>query len=160
MPSGLKAALRRSRPFLRQEHLVVTASFSARSARRPSRVHIAVVAWDGEVPDTPQRVALAVVARRRSERLARSSASASAPSARSILNISAVSRDYHARPKTAVTSRVQCVQRGGRHIKHFWGGEMNVRRPIPDRIRAALRSDAIWTILDTTPRARADWYPS
>jgi predicted dithiol-disulfide oxidoreductase (DUF899 family) len=89
-------------------------------------------AWDGEVPDVQQRVALAVVARSPIERLVGGDDAA--------FNV--------------------FTRRDGT-IRHFWGGEMNGASADPGQDpRGAPDLMPLWTILDVTPEGRGTaWYP-
>jgi predicted dithiol-disulfide oxidoreductase (DUF899 family) len=120
-------------------------------------------AWDGEVPDIQQRVALAVVARSPIERLVAFKRERgwhhlplySDPSGE-------FSRDYHALTKDGGDDAAFNVftRRDGT-IRHFWGGEMNGASADPGQDpRGAPDLMPIWTILDVTPEGRGkDWYP-
>jgi predicted dithiol-disulfide oxidoreductase (DUF899 family) len=45
-------------------------------------------------------------------------------------------------------------------IHHFWSGEMGSETADPGQDpRGAPDMDPLWTILDTTPEGRGDWYP-
>jgi predicted dithiol-disulfide oxidoreductase (DUF899 family) len=120
-------------------------------------------AWDGEVPDIQQRVALAVVARSPIERLVAFKRERgwhylplfSDPSGE-------FSRDYHALTKDGGDDAAFNVfaRRDGT-IRHFWGGEMNGASADPGQDpRGAPDLMPLWTILDVTPEGRGtDWYP-
>ena len=120
-------------------------------------------AWDGEVPDITQRVALAVIARSPIERLTAFKRGRgwhhlplfSDPSGD-------FSRDYFALTKDGGDDAAFNIftRRGGR-IRHFWAGEMSGATADPGQDpRGAPDLMPIWTVLDCTPEGRGtDWYP-
>jgi predicted dithiol-disulfide oxidoreductase (DUF899 family) len=120
-------------------------------------------AWDGEVPDITQRVALAVVARSPIERLMafkRERGWHYLPLFSD--STGEFSRDYHALSKDGGDDAAFNVfTRQGATIRHFWGGEMNGASADPGQDpRGAPDLMPIWTILDVTPEGRGrDWYP-
>ena len=124
-------------------------------------------AWDGEVPDIRQRVALAVVARSPIERLKAFKRERGWHFLPLFSDISGeFSRDYHALTKDSgddAAFNVFTRQREakGATIRHFWGGEMNAASADPGQDpRGAPDLMPIWTILDVTPQGRGtDWYP-
>jgi predicted dithiol-disulfide oxidoreductase (DUF899 family) len=124
-------------------------------------------AWDGEVPDIQQRVALAVVARSPIERLLAFKRERGWHHLPLFSDTSGeFSRDYHALTKAGgddpafnVFTRLQ--EANGLKIRHFWGGEMNGASADPGQDpRGAPDLMPLWTILDVTPEGRGtDWYP-
>jgi len=120
-------------------------------------------AWDGEVPDIQQRVALAVVARSPIERLQAFKRQRgwhhlplySDPTEE-------FSRDYHGLTSNGGDDAAFNVftRRGGT-IRHFWSGEMDSASADPGQDpRGAPDLMPLWTILDVTPEGRGtDWYP-
>jgi predicted dithiol-disulfide oxidoreductase (DUF899 family) len=120
-------------------------------------------AWDGEVPDILQRVALAVVARSAIERLKAFKRERGWHYLPLYQDISGeFSRDYHAPTKDGGDDAAFNVftKRDGA-IRHFWGGEMNAASADPGQDpRGAPDLMPLWTILDVTPEGRGtDWYP-
>jgi predicted dithiol-disulfide oxidoreductase (DUF899 family) len=120
-------------------------------------------AWDGEVPDIQQRVALAVIARSPIERLTAFKRERGWHYLPLFSDTSGeFSRDYHALTKDGGDDAAFNVftRRGGT-IRHFWGGEMNSKSADPGQDpRGAPDLMPIWTILDVTPEGRGtDWYP-
>jgi predicted dithiol-disulfide oxidoreductase (DUF899 family) len=120
-------------------------------------------AWDGEVPDIRQRVALAVVARSLIERLVafkRERGWHHLPLFSDICG--EFSRDYHALTRDGGDDAAFNVftRRDG-PIRHFWGGEMNGASADPGQDpRGAPDLMPLWTILDVTPEERGtSWYP-
>jgi predicted dithiol-disulfide oxidoreductase (DUF899 family) len=124
-------------------------------------------AWDGEVPDILQRVALAVVARSPIERLKAFKRERGWHYLPLYSDISGeFSRDYHALTKdggddAAFNVFVRRKEAGRVTIRHFWGGEMNGASSDPGQDpRGAPDPMPLWTILDVTPEGRgSDWYP-
>ena len=124
-------------------------------------------AWDGEVPDIQQRVALAVVARSPIERLKAFKRERGWHFLPLFSDISGeFSRDYHALTKdggddAAFNVFTQQREAKGATIRHFWGGEMNgASADSGQDPRGAPDLMPIWTILDVTPQGRGtDWYP-
>ena len=120
-------------------------------------------AWDGEVPDILQRVALAVVARSSIERLKTFKRERGWHYLPLYQDLSGeFSRDYHALTKDGGDDAAFNVftRRDGT-IRHFWAGEMNGASADPGQDpRGAPDLMPLWTILDVTPEGRGkDWYP-
>jgi len=124
-------------------------------------------AWDGEVPDIQQRVALAVVARSPIQRLKAFKRERGWHHLPLFSDLSGeFSRDYHALTKdggddAAFNVFTRRQDANGSTIRHFWGGEMNGGSADPGQDpRGAPDLMPIWTILDVTPQGRGtDWYP-
>jgi predicted dithiol-disulfide oxidoreductase (DUF899 family) len=120
-------------------------------------------AWDGEVPDIQQRVALAIVARSPIERLKTFKRERGWHHLPLFSDISGeFSHDYHGLTKDGGDDAAFNVfTRSGAAIRHFWGGEMNGASADPGQDpRGAPDLMPIWTILDVTPEGRGtDWYP-
>jgi predicted dithiol-disulfide oxidoreductase (DUF899 family) len=120
-------------------------------------------AWDGEVPDIQQRVALAVVARSPIERLVAFKRERGWRHLPLYQDVSfEFSRDYHGLTENGGDDAgFNVFTRNGGTIRHFWGGEMNGASSDPGQDpRGAPDLMPIWTILDTTPEGRGtDWYP-
>ena len=124
-------------------------------------------AWDGEVPDIQQRVALAVVARSPIERLNAFKRERGWHFLPLFSDISGeFSGDYHALTKdggddAAFNVFTRQREAKGATIRHFWGGEMNGASADPGQDpRGAPDLMPIWTILDVTPQGRGtNWYP-
>jgi predicted dithiol-disulfide oxidoreductase (DUF899 family) len=120
-------------------------------------------AWDGEVPDIQQRVALAVVARSPIERLVAFKRERGWRHLPLYQDISfEFSRDYYGLTENGGDDAgFNVFTRRAGTIRHFWGGEMNGASSDPGQDpRGAPDLMPIWTILDTTPEGRGtDWYP-
>jgi predicted dithiol-disulfide oxidoreductase (DUF899 family) len=120
-------------------------------------------AWDGEVPDIQQRVALAIVARSPIARLAAFKRERGWHYLPLFSDLSGeFSRDYHALTKDGGDDPAFNVfTRKDGTIRHFWGGEMDNASADPGQDpRGAPDLMPIWTILDATPEGRGtNWYP-
>jgi predicted dithiol-disulfide oxidoreductase (DUF899 family) len=124
-------------------------------------------AWDGEVPDIQQRVALAIVARSPIARLVAFKRERGWHHLPLYCDITGeFSRDYHGLTKEGGDDAAFSVftrRREGSNvvIRHFWGGEMNGASSDPGQDpRGAPDLMPLWTILDVTPEGRGtDWYP-
>jgi predicted dithiol-disulfide oxidoreductase (DUF899 family) len=120
-------------------------------------------AWDGEVPDITQRVALAIVARSPIERLTAFKRERGWRHLPLFCDLDGdYSRDYHGIGKDGGDDAAFNVftRRDGT-IRHFWAGEMSAASADPGQDpRGAPDLMPIWTILDCTPEGRGtDWYP-
>jgi predicted dithiol-disulfide oxidoreductase (DUF899 family) len=120
-------------------------------------------AWDGEVPDITQRVALAIVARSPIERLIAFKRRRGWHHLPLFSDSSGdYSRDYHALTADGGDdAAVNVFTRRDGTIRHFWAGEMFAATADPGQDpRGAPDLMPIWTILDMTPEGRGkDWYP-
>jgi len=120
-------------------------------------------AWDGEVPDITQRVALAVVARSPIERLTAFKRQRGWHYLPLWSDTSGeFSRDYHGvTPEGGDDAAFNVFTKRDGRIRHFWAGEMNGATADPGQDpRGAPDLMPIWTILDVTPEGRGtDWYP-
>lgn len=120
-------------------------------------------AWDGEVPDIQQRVALAIVARSPIERLKAFKRERGWHHLPLFTDLSGeFSRDYHGLTREGGDDAAFNVfSRRGGTIRHFWGGEMNGASADPGQDpRGAPDLMPLWTILDVTPEGRGtNWYP-
>ncbi|TCU11200.1 DUF899 family protein [Rhizobium sullae] len=120
-------------------------------------------AWDGEVPDMQQRVALAVVARSPIERLLSFKKERGWRYLPLYSDIDGdYSRDYRALGEGGSDdAALNVFTRRDGTIRHFWSEEMGQVTADPGQDpRGAPDPMPIWTVLDTTPEGRpADWYP-
>ena len=120
-------------------------------------------AWDGEVPDIEQRVAMAVIATSPIERLQ------AFKRERGWHHLGLYSsqgnnfnRDYAGEtPENDDIPALNVFTRRDGTIRHFWAGEMTGATADPGQDpRGAPDLMPLWTILDVTPEGRgADWYP-
>lgn len=120
-------------------------------------------AWDGEVPDMLQQVALAVVARSPIERLLAFKKERGWRYLPLYSDTSdEFSRDYHAVGEgDSDDAAFNVFTRRDGVIRHFWSGEMGGVTADPGQDpRGAPDLMPIWTVLDTTPQGRQPhWYP-
>jgi predicted dithiol-disulfide oxidoreductase (DUF899 family) len=124
-------------------------------------------AWEGEVPDIQQRIALAVVARSPIERLVAFKRERGWRYLPLFSDVSGeFSRDYHGLTANGGDDAAFNVftrrrEANGVTIRHFWGGEMSGASADPGQDpRGAPDLMPIWTILDVTPEGRGtNWYP-
>jgi predicted dithiol-disulfide oxidoreductase (DUF899 family) len=120
-------------------------------------------AWDGEVPDITQRVALAIVARSPIERLVAFKRQRGWHHLPLYSDLSGdYSRDYYGIGKDGGDDAgFNVFTRRDGAIRHFWAGEMTGATADPGQDpRGAPDLMPIWTILDCTPEGRGtDWYP-
>lgn len=120
-------------------------------------------AWDGEVPDIRQRIAVAAIARSPIERLL------AVKRERGWRHLSLYSdvtgdfsRDYHnVGADGGDEANLHIFTRRDGIIRHFWSGEMGAESADPGQdARGAPDLMPIWTILDSTPEGRdPHWYP-
>lgn len=145
------------------ETLVVYSYMFGPQRKNPCPMCTSLMAsWDHKVPDIEQRLALAMVARSPIARLVE------AKQARGWRHLKlysdesgAFTRDY-VNPEDADMPAYTVFTRRDGTIRHFWSGEMfgeGMSDPGQDP-RGAPDPDPLWTLFDTTPEGRGDWYPS
>jgi predicted dithiol-disulfide oxidoreductase (DUF899 family) len=118
-------------------------------------------AWDGEVRDVEQRVALAVVARSPIERLVQFKKERGWRDLKLYSDVSGdYTRDYVSANDADMPAFNVFTRRDGT-IRHFWSSEMGGETADPGQDpRGAPDLMPLWTILDATPEGRGtDWYP-
>jgi predicted dithiol-disulfide oxidoreductase (DUF899 family) len=118
-------------------------------------------AWDGEVADVEQRIALVAIARSPIERIV---AFKKERGWRRLKVLSDSSGDYTRAYVSADDEDVPGLNvftRRDGTLRHFWSGEMGGATADPGQDpRGAPDLMPLWTLLDTTPDGRgADWYP-
>ena len=161
---GVDGPISFSELFADKETLVVYSYMFGPQRERPCPMCTSLLsAWDGEVPDMQQRVALAVVARSPLERLLAFKKERGWHHLPLYSDTTdEYSRDYHAIGKDGSDDAAFNVftRRDGT-IRHFWGGEMGGVTADPgEDPRGAPDLMPLWTVLDSTPEGRApDWYP-
>lgn len=119
-------------------------------------------AWDGVVPNIEQRIALAVVARSRYDRIAKYAQN------RGWRNLSFYcdgSGDFTADfvgDRDADVPAYTVFKREDGEIRHFYSGEASVEMADPGQDpHNAPDMNPLWVLLDTTPEGRrSDWYPT
>lgn len=120
-------------------------------------------AWDGEVPDIQQNVALAVTARSPIDRLLAVRDERGWRHMPLYCDVDgAFSRDYHAvTPEGGDDAGLHVFTRRDGTVRHFWSGEMGGETADPgEDPRGAPDLMPLWTVLDCTPEGRRpDWYP-
>jgi predicted dithiol-disulfide oxidoreductase (DUF899 family) len=117
--------------------------------------------WEEKVPDIEQRVAFAMVARSRIDRLVAAKRARGWTKLKVYSdNNGAFTRDYVSAEDADVPGYTVFTRKDGA-IRHFWSGEMSVDMADPGQDpRGAPDLDPLWTLLDTTPEGRGtDWYP-
>jgi predicted dithiol-disulfide oxidoreductase (DUF899 family) len=120
-------------------------------------------AWDGEVPDIQQNVALAIIARSPIERLFAFKKERGWHHLPLYSDLSGeFSRDYYGvTPDGDDIPEINVFTRRDGTIRHFWSGEMGPETADPGQDpRGAPDLMPLWTIIDSTPEGRAPtWYP-
>jgi predicted dithiol-disulfide oxidoreductase (DUF899 family) len=118
-------------------------------------------AWDGEVRDIEQRVALAAVARSPIDRLIEFKKERGWRHLKVFSDASGdFTRDYVSREDADIPALNVFTRRDGT-IRHFWSAEMGFETADPGQDpRGAPDLMPLWIILDNTPEGRdEDWYP-
>jgi predicted dithiol-disulfide oxidoreductase (DUF899 family) len=118
-------------------------------------------AWDGEVLDVEQRIALVAVARSPVKRLAAFKKERGWHNLRVFSDTGGdYTRDYVSAEDADVPAFNVFTRRDGT-IRHFWSGEMGAATADPGQDpRGAPDLMPLWTILDATPEGRGtNWYP-
>jgi len=116
--------------------------------------------WELHVADIEQRAGFAMMARSPIQRLIE------AKKARGWTRLKvysdsegAYTRDYVSAEDADMPGYNVFTRRNG-VIRHFWAGEMSGEMADPGQDpRGAPDMDSLWTLLDTTPEGRGDWYP-
>jgi predicted dithiol-disulfide oxidoreductase (DUF899 family) len=120
-------------------------------------------AWDGEVPDIQQNVALAIIARSPIEKLLAFKKERGWHYLPLYTDLSGeFSRDYYGVTlKGDDIPEINVFTRRDGTIRHFWAGEMAPETADPGQDpRGAPDLMPLWTIIDVTPEGRAPtWYP-
>ena len=120
-----------------------------------------MAAWDGEVLDVEQRMALVMVARSPIERLLKVKKERGWRNLRLYSDTGGdFTRDYVSADDADMPAFNVFSRRDGT-IRHFWSGEMGGSTADPGQDpRGAPDLMPLWTILDSTPEGRGtDWYP-
>ncbi len=118
-------------------------------------------AWDGEVLDIEQRIALVAVARSPIQRLGAFKKERGWDNLKVYSDMSSdYTRDYVSADDEDVPAFNVFTRRDGT-IRHFWSGEMGASTADPGQDpRGAPDLMPLWNILDMTPDGRGtDWYP-
>lgn len=120
-----------------------------------------MASWEGKVPDIEQRVALAMVARSPIDRLKAAKAARGWTQLKVYADTDgAFTRDYVSAEDADIPAYTVFTKRDGK-IRHFYSVEMSDKMSDPGQDpRSAPDPDPLWTLLDTTPEGRGNWYPS
>lgn len=149
--------------FGRHDTLVVYSYMFGPERERPCPMCTSLLsAWDGEVPDITQRVALAIVARSPLPKLLQFKKERGWHHLPLFSDLNGnYSRDYHGWQDGQDEPAFNVFSRRDGVIRHFWAGEMGGTTADPGQDpRGAPDLMPLWTILDSTPEGRApDWYP-
>ncbi|MBN9008329.1 MAG: DUF899 family protein [Rhizobiales bacterium] len=116
--------------------------------------------WDDKIPALTERIAIAFVARSPIARIV------ALKKERGWTRMPLYSdpsgdytRDYVSKTDADMPGYAVFTRRDG-IIRHFWSGEMSGAMADPGQDpRGAPDFDPLWTLLDTTPEGRGDWYP-
>jgi len=119
-----------------------------------------MAAWEGKVPDIEQRVALAMVARSPIDRLKAAKAARGWTQLKVFADTDGdFTRDYVSADDEDMPAYTVFTKRDGK-IRHFYSIEMSGDMADPGQDpRGAPDPDPLWTLLDTTPEGRGNWYP-
>ncbi len=160
---GSNGAVRISELFGDKDTLVIySMMFGPQRERACPMCTAMLTSWEGTARNLRERVALAVTARSPVKRLLEFREE------RGWQNLQIYSDtkgDYTRAYVSADDGDVPGLTvftRGDGTVRHFWSGEMSGEMADPGQDpRGAPDLDALWTILDLTPRGRgATWYPS
>jgi predicted dithiol-disulfide oxidoreductase (DUF899 family) len=161
---GESGPIRMSEMFGDHDTLVVYNFMYGPKRERPCPMCTSLLsAWDGEIPDLRQRVAVAIVARSELGRLVTFKKERGwryLPLYSSAGN--SFNRDYFGEgPDGEDWPALNVFTRRDGTIRHFWGGEMTGETADPGQDpRGAPDLMPLWIILDFTPGGRGtDWYP-
>ncbi|AZG15930.1 DUF899 family protein [Cupriavidus pauculus] len=119
-----------------------------------------MASWEGKVPDIEQRVALAMVARSPIDRLKAAKAARGWTQLKVYADTDGdFTRDYVSAEDADMPAYTVFTRRDGK-LRHFYSVEMSSEMADPgEDPRSAPDPDPLWTLLDTTPEGRGNWYP-
>ena len=119
-----------------------------------------MASWEGKVPDIEQRVALAMVARSPIDRLKAAKAARGWTQLKVYADTDGdFTRDYVSAEDADMPAYTVFTRRDGK-LRHFYSVEMSGEMADPgEDPRSAPDPDPLWTLLDTTPEGRGNWYP-
>lgn len=147
--------------FADKDTLVVYSYMFGPQRQRPCPMCTSIMAsWDHKVADIEQRVALAMVARSPIDRLVAAKRDRGWNQLKVYADVDgAFTRDYVSAEDADEPGYTVFTRRDGK-IRHFWSSEMYALPVDPGQDpRGAPDLDPLWTLLDTTPEGRGDWYP-
>jgi predicted dithiol-disulfide oxidoreductase (DUF899 family) len=116
--------------------------------------------WESKLPDIEQRIAFVFVARAPIARLIEAKKARGWTQLRIFSDTSGdYTRDYVSAEDADVAGYSVFTRRDGT-IRHFWSGEMSGAMADPGQDpRGSPELDPLWTLLDTAPEGRGNWYP-
>ncbi|WP_423193976.1 DUF899 family protein [Cupriavidus sp. H18C2] len=119
-----------------------------------------MASWEGKVPDIEQRVALSMVARSPIDRLKAAKAARGWTQLKVYADTDGdFTRDYVSAEDADMPAYTVFTRRDGK-LRHFYSVEMSGEMADPgEDPRSAPDPDPLWTLLDTTPEGRGNWYP-
>lgn len=147
--------------FAGKDTLVVYSYMFGPQRQRPCPMCTSIMAgWDHKVADIEQRVALAMVARSPIDRLVAAKRERGWNQLKVYADVDGdFTRDYVSAEDADEPGYTVFTRRDGK-VRHFWSGEMYALTSDPGQDpRGAPDLDPLWTLLDTTPEGRGDWYP-
>ncbi|MDK3023210.1 DUF899 family protein [Cupriavidus taiwanensis] len=147
--------------FADKDTLVVYSYMFGPQRQRPCPMCTSIMAsWDHKVPDIEQRVALAMVARSPIDRLVAAKQERGWKKLKVYADVDGdFTRDYVSAEDADEPGYTVFTRRDGK-VRHFWSSEMYALTVDPGQDpRGAPDLDPLWTLLDTTPEGRGDWYP-
>jgi predicted dithiol-disulfide oxidoreductase (DUF899 family) len=147
--------------FADKDTLVIYSYMFGPQRERPCPMCTSIMgSWDHKVPDIEQRVALAMVARSPIDRLVAGKKARGWTKLKVYADVEGdFTRDYVSAEDADVPGYTVFTRRDGK-IRHFWSSEMYALTSDPGQDpRGAPDLDPLWTLLDTTPGGRGDWYP-
>ncbi|SPA30390.1 conserved hypothetical protein [Cupriavidus taiwanensis] len=147
--------------FAGKDTLVVYSYMFGPQRERPCPMCTSIMAgWDHKVADIEQRTALAMVARSPIDRLVAAKRARGWTRLKVYADVDGdFTRDYVSAEDADVPGYTVFSRRDGK-VRHFWSSEMYALTCDPGQDpRGAPDLDALWTLLDTTPEGRGDWYP-
>ena len=147
--------------FAGKDTLVVYSYMFGPQRERPCPMCTSIMAgWDHKVADIEQRTALAMVARSPIDRLVAAKRARGWTQLKVYADVDGeFTRDYVSAEDADEPGYTVFTRRDGK-VRHFWSSEMYALPCDPGQDpRGAPDLDVLWTLLDTTPEGRGDWYP-
>ena len=151
-----------SQMFAGKQTLVIYSYMYGPGRERPCPMCTSLLsAWDGEVRDIEQRIALAAVARSPIDRLIEFKKERGWRHLKIYSDLSGEYTRSYVSKDDADTPALNVFTRRDGTIRHFWSAEMGFETADPGQDpRGAPDLMPLWIILDNTPEGRGkDWYP-
>ena len=151
-----------SQIFAGKQTLVIYSYMYGPGRERPCPMCTSLLsAWDGEVRDIEQRIALAAVARSPIDRLIEFKKERGWRHLKIYSDLSGEYTRSYVSKDDADTPALNVFTRRDGTIRHFWSAEMGFETADPGQDpRGAPDLMPLWIILDNTPEGRGkDWYP-